>query len=170
MKEHFEPMLRQQARLIESYAPTCGDEPRAITSGALRVVACGAWQDTRVLYEHLPSWEGYGGTTPLETAAAAFLVGRFAGDDDTASFAAMEFDVFEARIRKIEAKKEEGRREKTLRQEVYGRNLNILPLTYKPTLNDRGEFLTGELHRYALESPEPLIELVSAEAALLGVR
>ena len=170
MREHFEPMLRQQSRLIEQYSPACGEKPRPITSGALRVIACGAAQDGRVLYEHLPSWEGYAGATPLETAAVAGLSGRYAGDDDAASFASLEFDIYAARIKTIEAKKEEGRRKKTMRQDVYGKNLNILPLTYKPTVDDRGEFLTGELHRYVLETPEPLIELLCAEAALLGVR
>ena len=170
MQAVFEPSLRHVMRLVEAYRPSPGWLGRAvgdsITPLALRVVACGARYDERQLHGQLEGWAGYAGAAPLAPAAAAGLAGHFAGAE-TDAFAWTEFDMYNERIKKANAERDAASgAERTIRVEAT----NFLRLTYKPPSNDPKDFMTGEPHRYIIETPEPIIALVAAEAALLGLR
>ena len=75
--------------------------------------------------------------------------------------------MYNERIKKANAERDAASgAERTIRVEAT----NFLRLTYKPPSNDPKDFMTGEPHRYIIETPEPIIALVAAEAALLGLR
>jgi surfactin synthase thioesterase subunit len=58
---------------------------------SLRVVACAAMGDERLLPYHLESWRGYAGWQAMSSVAPVGIAGKFAGDDD-AAFASVEID------------------------------------------------------------------------------
>ena len=165
----LEPTLRGQMALVESYRPSCGARAAPITPHELRVIAVGAKGDDRVLEGHLQAWEGYIGEAPPRVAAVAQLAGRLAGEDDTASFVACEFDLYDARMAEANRKADADARSQTAVRSETSTD-GVLRLTYRPTSSMPADFVTGEPHRYVMETPAPLVALLAAEASLLGYR